>query len=308
MLKTPNVLVVGSINIDLVTESFKFPEPGETIMGKTFTESFGGKGGNQAVAAAKLNANVHLIGCLGQDSYGERIKKYLKNENVNIDGVKETPEFPTGIAHINTSQKENKIVVIPGANSLLDSEHLNNCKHLISQADIIVTQLEIPISTISTLAYLADTFHIPLILNPAPAMKIPEDTLKKVSYLTPNESELQTLTKSSTETSNEVYRSMKKLNSIGIQNVIVTRGKQGVVYSDNNNINSLDAINVDTIDSTGAGDTFNGALAVAIAKGQAIHEAVLFANKAAALSTTKHGAQAGMPSWDEMEDLNINQL
>lgn len=301
MKERPNILVVGSINIDLVTASTEFPLEGETIVGEEFNTFFGGKGANQAVAASRLGAEVSMIGCVGKDDYGKKVKAYLKSENINVDSISEISESSTGIAHINTAKGENKIIIVPGANYKINKDMIDNNLKAILEADIILLQLEIPISIVEYVCKIASKYKIPVILNPAPAKKLPATILKKISYITPNETELAYLCGDNKINSENIQSSISKLHQDGVGNVIVTQGKKGVFYSEAGIFFQENSIKVDVVDTTGAGDAFNGALAVGIAKGNNLTYSIKFANVAAALSITKNGAQEGLPKNIEIE-------
>jgi len=301
MPKDINIVIVGSLNIDLVTTSKRFPDEGETIIGDDFKKYPGGKGANQAVAAVRLGGRVSIIGCVGEDLHGHQIKKDLMKENIDINSVFTVKGINTGIALISTANKQNKITVIPGANYHLNTRMIQDSKEKIKQADIVLLQLEIPMSIISEVIKIAVTERIPVILNPAPAKTLPNSILSGVSFITPNDVELSLLTKTTLNTSDDYKHAINKLHNRGISNVIVTRGQYGVLFSKGECLTHIKSNKVDVLDTTGAGDTFNGALAVALADDKELSEAIEYANIAAALSTTKEGAQTGMPFENEVE-------
>lgn len=301
MQKDINIVIVGSLNIDLVTNSKRFPDEGETIIGGDFEKYPGGKGANQAVAAARLGGRVSIIGCVGDDFHGHQIKNDLKKENINTSAVFTARDIKTGIAQISTANKQNKITVIPGANYHLKAQMIQASKEKIKQADIVLLQLEIPMSSIFETIKIAAAENVPVILNPAPAKNLPESILSGVSFITPNDGELSLLTKTDLKTQDDYRCAINKINNSGINNVIVTRGQDGVAFNKGKSIYQLKSNSVNVVDTTGAGDTFNGALAVSLAEGKDLYEAIEFANIAAALSTTKEGAQTGMPFKNDIE-------
>ncbi|MDE5413350.1 ribokinase [Alkalihalobacterium chitinilyticum] len=297
----PKITVVGSINMDLITETSRFPSPGETILGENYTTLPGGKGANQAVAAARLGADVSFIGCIGADLNGEELKKKLLEEGIDVRGIDTSKVKPTGIAQITVTPDDNHIIVVPGANYELTSQWVEKNKGLIINCDIVVLQLEIPLPIVGEVITLAEQHGVPVLLNPAPAKELPENFLEKITYFTPNETEFMFLTGTSTAEGYEI--AFRSLRQKGIQHVILTRGKQGVVFEKDQQFLKLPSRKVEVVDTTGAGDAFNGALAFGIASKQPLHEAVEFAIKVSAHAVTKIGAQAGMPTMEEVQRL-----
>ncbi|WP_216827528.1 ribokinase [Alkalihalobacterium elongatum] len=297
----PKITVVGSINMDLITETSRFPSPGETILGLNYTNSPGGKGANQAVAAARLGAEVSFVGCIGADSNGGELKKKLIEEGIDITGIDTSKEKPTGIAQITVSSDDNHIIVVPGANFELTSRWIEMNKELIVNSDIVVLQLEIPLSIVDEVISLAYQHNVPVLLNPAPATQLPESILKKITYFTPNETEFSLIT--GYIPGNEYKAAFKSLQQKGIQHVILTRGEQGVMFKKGEQLVELPSRKVDVVDTTGAGDAFNGALAYGIASKQPLHQAIEFAIKVSSHAVTKMGAQSGMPTMKEVEEL-----
>lgn len=295
MKNNPRICVVGSINMDMVTEVSKMPALGETVLGGTFTTHPGGKGANQAIAAARLSANVSLIGAVGKDAFGETLNEYLKSENVDQSGVKIIPYTSTGVATIIVSENDNRIIVSSGANSKVTPEIISESKDIIINSDIVLLQLETPIETVSYTVDLAYKHNIPVIVNPAPYQKMTEEILTKTTYFTPNEGEASSML------SVPLDESIKK-------KLITTKGRQGVQYITSEDIaKKVPAYRVAVKDTTGAGDAFNGALAVEIASGVEIGQAINFANAAAALSISKQGAQDGMPTKKEVKEF-LNKI
>ncbi|HLR67673.1 ribokinase [Virgibacillus alimentarius] len=286
----PTVCIVGSINMDLTITTEKMPMQGETVLGKDFATYPGGKGANQAVAASRLGANVHMIGAVGTDAFGEKLLAHLKKEGINTQGMRTDPSQPTGIANIILSEDDNRIIVAPGANKSVLPDLVDKQKELIKQSDVILMQLEIPMETVLHTLAIASKFQVPVILNPAPYQKLPEALLAKAAYFTPNEIEAEAIKES------PLFSSIQK-------KLIVTEGSEGVTFYENNSQQWIPGHPVEVKDTTGAGDTFNGAFAAEIANGASIREAVTFANAAAALSVTKIGAQGGMPIRQEVKHL-----
>jgi len=284
----PNVCVIGSINMDLTVETDKVPSKGETVIGKGFAEYPGGKGANQAVAAARLGANVHMIGAVGVDSFGDQLLSHLQSENIHIAGIDKLAGQSTGIANIIVSENDNRIIVASGANQFVTPDLIEKHKQLIINSDVIVMQLEIPIDTVVYALNVATEHDIPVILNPAPFQSLPEVAYEQSTYLTPNELEVKEM-----ESDIEIATIKEKL--------IITKGNEGVQFYNGQSFTNVPGFTVDTKDTTGAGDTFNGAFAMKIASGVELNESILFANAAAALSVTKVGAQGGMPVKEEVE-------
>lgn len=291
-----DILVIGSINADLVFDTERRPEPGETVLGNSFITVPGGKGANQAVAAARLGAKVGFIGCVGEDTNGKSMLENLRSQGVDTKGIRILEGVSTGVAGIILSQGENSIIVISGANHLLTKEIIDEKMELILASKLILLQLEIPVPTVEYVIDICSKNGIPVILNPAPAADIGMETINKASFITPNESELKLLFGDS------LIDELLKQNP---NKLILTQGKNGASYHDGERLVQVKGHPVKAVDTTGAGDTFNGALAVGIVEGMELKRAVDFANKAAAISVTKLGAQGGMP-W--REELNNSQL
>lgn len=285
------VVVVGSINIDMVFTSDTRPKAGETVLGNSFDLIPGGKGANQAVAASKLGAETYMVGCVGNDSNGEFSLKNLQKMNVNTDGVKILDNVPTGVANIVVADNDNSIIVVSGANFEVNKEVVNNNLDLILSADIVLLQLEIPVEVVEYVVEICRENNVKVLLNPAPAAKLSISTIENVSYFTPNEHELSLLFKNQ-DTDQVLKRYPNKL--------IVTLGSKGVKYYDGNEIKLIPSNKVNVVDTTGAGDTFCGGLAAALVRGDSIEDAIKFANKAASFTVTKLGAQSGMPVLEDL--------
>jgi ribokinase len=279
--------------MDLVTVATKMPLQGETITGQAFSTFPGGKGANQAVAAVRLGAEVYMLGKVGNDLFGKKLKEILTQENVNVDFVDVAINKETGIASIIISDDDNRIIVVPGANKEVTPEWITSHEEQIRKSDILLLQLEIPLKSVKKAAEIAKKHKIPVILNPAPYQKLPTDLLKDVTYLTPNEHEYKQLLEEATKEEFDIIRAKS----------IITKGEEGVEFLLNNEKILVNAQKVDVVDTTGAGDTFNGALAVALSKQRGLKEAVLFASIAGSLSVTKLGAQSGMPSLNDVKEI-----
>lgn len=287
------VTVVGSLSIDLVVRAAKRPVAGETIIGEDLSLFPGGKGANQAVAAARLGATVTMVGCVGDDSYGEMIIKNLEKENVNTSLVKRFTKKTSGTAHITVAEGDNSIIVVKGTNDLVDESLIEEARAEIASSDIVMAQYEIPLPIIDYLAKVCEEEGTSFLLNPAPAADIQTETLKRITYLTPNENENKLIFPN--KTSDEAIADFPG-------NLLVTLGGKGVRFQ-TDTIQTVPAFKVAVTDTTGAGDTFNGAFAVAIAEGKDIETAVLFGNAAAALSVQKLGAQSGMPGREAVKEM-----
>ncbi len=287
------IIVIGSANIDMITKVPHIPAPGETVLGTDFFTIQGGKGANQAVAASRAGGEVVFLACVGADSFGEEALEAYAKEKIDISYIKKTTEASTGVALINVAASgENSIAVAPGANSQLMPEDIMKHEDLLADAAIILVQLEVPLETIETAAGIAAKYQIPFILNPAPAQKLETTLLEKVTILTPNEQEAQLLAGIKAPPAELATR----LVSMGVKSAIITLGKEGAIYTSNNQeINHLPGIKVKAVDTTAAGDTFNGYLSAELAAGKSLAQAIELANKAAALSVTRLGAQPSVP-------------
>ncbi|MEH6948747.1 ribokinase [Bacillus sp. JJ634] len=286
------IAVVGSVAIDLVVTANKRPIAGETVLGNSFRTVPGGKGANQAVAAARLGAEVSMIACVGDDVYGQSIKNNLRDNGIDITYVEPVTGVVSGTAHITLAEGDNSIIVVKGANDFVTPQFVQQAQPAIERADIILVQQEIPEETVVYLAELCTKLGKKLLLNPAPARKISEVVIEQAAYITPNEHEFVLLFEGENRTD-----VLKKYPN----KIFITEGKNGVRYFDGNEERVISSFIVEAIDTTGAGDTFNGAFAVAVAEGKSYEESVRFANRAASLSVTKFGAQGGMPTRAEVE-------
>lgn len=287
------IVVIGSSSMDLVVTSDQRPGAGETVLGRSFKTVPGGKGANQAVAAARLGAEVYMIGCVGDDHYGTAILENFKQNGVDVTNVEPVTDTESGTAHIILAEGDNSIVVVKGANDLVTPHYVKKSESLIKQADMVLIQQEIPEETVEYVSELCKELDVPLLLNPAPARPLSKKVIDSASYITPNEHEAAVLFDGrSTESALKQYPNK----------VFITEGKEGARYFDGKKEITVPSYTVEAIDTTGAGDTFNAALAVALAEGKSITESLQFANRAASLSVTKFGAQGGMPNRSEVEE------
>jgi len=299
----PHIVVIGSTNTDMIIKVPHLPSPGETILGGEFSIAQGGKGANQAVAAARAGGRVTFISCIGNDLFGKSALEELKKDDIDISAIKIVDGVSSGVALINVSGTgENSISVASGANSLLLPADIEIYADIIKSADMILLQLEIPTDTVAKVIETAAAFNKTVILNPAPACHLDEELLKNVSIITPNENEAAFLTNQLVAEDDHLFFA-KKLHERGVKTVVITLGANGAFYSQPENDGLVPGFIVPAIDTTGAGDTFNGYLAVSLASGNDLQYAVKTANAAAALSVTRMGAQPSIPKYDEIKVL-----
>lgn len=296
------ILVVGSLNMDLVVRVQNLPKLGETILGDAFYENPGGKGANQAVAAARLGAHVSMIGKIGKDAYGTALLENLKKNDIDTDGII-ISDVITGRAVIEVdSMGNNNIVVIPGSNMELTKEDIDEKREIMENSDIVILQQEIPINTVEYVLKQAKKSGKITILNPAPAQKIEDDILKLVDYLILNETELELITGNDTIKDEEYPNIINDLQERGSKNIILTLGEKGGIYSEEDEINTYKALKVKAVDTTAAGDSFIGAFALKLAEEAKTEEAVNFAVAVSALTVTKIGAQQSLPTKTEVSE------
>ncbi|MCC5895260.1 MAG: ribokinase [Alkalibacterium sp.] len=292
----PKITVVGSISTDFVVETEKRPSMGETVEGKTFSTSFGGKGANQAVAAARLGGVTHMLGAVGQDPFGYELLNNLKHNHVFVSGV-ERVTHSSGSAFITLFERDNSIIYVPGANGEYSPDKLEACienQSVIQESDLVMVQNETPDETVRKLIEKCHELHVPLLLNPAPARELDQALIEKVSFITPNETEFDVLFPGQ-KREDVLRRYPNKL--------IITLGSKGATYFDGETVQTVPSLKVENVvDTTGAGDTFNGAFAFAFASGLSIKDSIQFANIAAGLSIQKVGAQTGAPTLEEMKE------
>ena len=299
----PKIVVVGSSNTDLVVQVPHFPSPGETVLGDGFIMAHGGKGANQAVAAARLGAQVTFVSCLGQDSFGEMAMEAYRAEGINTEFIRIDSKAPSGVALILVDPKgENEIAVASGANFTLTVADVEMAEPAIQSADCVLLQLETPLPTVETAVALAKKHEVPVILNPAPARPLPESLLKSVDVLTPNETEAEMLGLVGSDQT-DIARNMLRL---GIETVVMTMGSRGALLVSDGEEQQIPAFPTSAVDTTAAGDAFNGALAVAIASDQPLEDAVRFANAAGAFAASSPGAQSSLPTLEDVTGLISN--
>jgi ribokinase len=304
----PLMTVVGSSNVDLILQLPRFPKPGETVLGGQFFKVQGGKGANQAVAAARAGANVCFISRVGNDDLGKTTIQSYSKDDINVENVSVDTHAPTGVAVIYVdAHGENTIGLAAGANATLTPEHIRHALSVIASSKILLVQLEIPLDSVYESILLAQKSNVPVILNPAPAQPIDSDILKKVSIITPNETEAEILTGIPLTTDDAIKQAAQQLHSMGIKIVIITLGARGVYVATEENRSFVPGFKVTAVDTTAAGDVFNGTLAVAIAEGKMLTDAIRFANAAAALSVTKLGAQTSAPQRNEIDEFILSR-
>ena len=294
------IVVVGSLNMDLVLQIDRMPRMGETIHGKNFAGIPGGKGANQAVAAARLGASVSMIGCVGKDPFGFELVDNLKKNDVDTKQIKILEDSTTGLAMIFVKEADNCIILNSGANYEMTPEYVERLESVIAQADVFVTQLEIPLSTVKAALSIAKRHSLTTILNPAPAQKLEDSIYENVDIIVPNESETELLTGIAVDNEVNIERAMRFFHEKGILNCIITMGARGVVWSGEKGMTCYPAYEVKAVDSTAAGDSFIGALALQMAQKRPLAESIHFCNAVGALTVTKKGAQISLPTINEV--------
>lgn len=295
------ILVVGSINMDMVTYASRIPKQGETAFGRGFIKNPGGKGANQACAAARLGADIAFLGAVGVDAFGKELEDCLRENGVKpiLKRVKE----PTGCATILIEEEnhDNRIIVIQGANGQIWEEDIDKNLALIKEADIIMTQLEIPLETVGYLAEIVHRYHKIFLLNPAPGIQLPEEILAHVTYLTPNETELSLVSGIEIQDEASFFLACETLLGKGVETLLITLGSKGVYLYSNERKELIPAYKVEAVDTTAAGDCFNGAFAAFLAKGMDIRRAISYAEKASSLCVKRRGAICSLPKLDEIK-------
>ena len=297
-----NICVIGSLNMDLVVNVDTMPKPGQTIIGSNFKEVPGGKGANQAVAMARLNGNVSMIGKVGEDGFGQTLINSLKNDKVDTTYIR-TSKGATGVALITVDKNaQNSIVVSPGANFEVKEDDIDNNIEAIKNSDIVVLQLETPLNTIKYALNKAKELNKYTILNPAPAVKLDDEIIKNVDLLTPNETELEIISGVSIETEEDIQKAAQIMIEKGVKELIVTLGSKGSLYINKEKSMFKKAYKVEAVDTTAAGDSYTGALAVALSQDKGIEDAMDFASKVGALSVLKEGAQSSLPTLEDVKN------
>lgn len=296
------ILVIGSSNTDLVIKTEKFPDPGETVIGGVFNTFPGGKGANQAVAAQRLGAEVIFVACLGDDDFGHKAIQGYNKEGIDTQYISIDKDLPTGVASIIVNKEgENSIVVAPGANDRLSKAVIEQITPLMETVDIVLVQLEVPLETIDLAIRKAHAMNKKVILNPAPAKELNNDLYSYIDVITPNESETEILLGEKVSDYESASRAAQIFLNKGVKEVIITMGAQGAFFKNSDEEFLTPAFKSRVVDTTAAGDTFNGALAVAFSEGKSLKDSILFSNKAAAISVTRLGAQSSIPSRDEVD-------
>lgn len=303
-IKNNKIIVIGSANTDMVISAEHFPQPGETIIGFGFMTNHGGKGANQAVAAARLGGDTAFIGKVGNDSFGHSMIDMMRHEGINVSHLMVSPSEPSGVALITTNKAgENTIVLDSGANAHLIPSDIVDAEEMLSQAGIILMQLESPIDTIVQAAAIGKKHGAYVVLNPAPApaTPLPKELLESVDLLIPNETEAAYISELNAVSEKNAYSAIDSIRRLGVSDVIITLGNKGVcALLDGKKVN-IPAFKVKAVDTTAAGDTFCGALCVALSEGKDMIEAIRFGCKAASVSVTRRGAQMSMPRLSELE-------
>jgi ribokinase len=301
-----HIVIVGSLNMDLVVQVPTIPAPGETVLGNNFATIPGGKGANQAVAAARLGANVSLIGRVGADAFGEQLLANAQKEGIDVTHVEYDANAASGVAMISVDARgQNSIAVASGANYCLTAAHVREAWSALENVDLLVMPLETPLETIETAVSLANQAGVKVILNPAPAQKLAPQILAGVDVLVPNEPETTQLTGIEIDSPESTHNAAQALLKLGVGHVVLTLGSRGalVLAGETNLFTQVEPYPVKVVDTTAAGDAFVAGLAVALAEGKELVEAAQFANAVGALAVTKQGAQPGMPTREEVEIL-----
>jgi ribokinase len=295
-----SLIVLGSLNMDLVAQTPRLPMSGETVQGLSFFTAAGGKGANQAVAAARLGATTYLAGRVGGDQFGEELLTGLKADGVNIQPILVTPQTHSGVAIITVDhQGENRIIVIPGANGKVDETDVQRIIPLLPQATVLLLQLEVPLSAIIAAAKVAKNAGVKVMLDPAPAPDdFPQELYSLIDIITPNETEVERLTGLEMTDENLWRKAAKMLLNYGVKTAVIKLGARGVFCMNSSQQFHVNPFPVQVVDTVAAGDGFNGAMATALDRGLSLREAVIWGAAAGALTTTKSGAQPALPNWE----------
>ena len=296
-----DIVVIGSLNMDLVVRAGRMPAAGETIVGSEFKLIPGGKGANQAVAAARMGGAVSMVGRVGGDPFGETLRRSLSEQGVDVGRVRVDEDAPTGTAFIVVEEGgENRIIIVSGANGRVGADDLREAEPLIAAAKAMVLQFEVRLETVEQAMRVAREHDVPVILNPAPAYEVSLDFLHGLKYLVMNETECETITGISCDESEAVEDAADLLRRKGVETVIITLGANGALVAAGGGIEHVPGYPVEALDTTAAGDAFVGALAASVARGKPLAEAVRLANAAGAITVTRVGAQPSLPTWQEV--------
>lgn len=294
--------VLGSINVDHVIRVPYFPKAGETLTGYGYQIAYGGKGANQAVAAARVGANVSFIGAIGDDQIGQSMKQAFEKDGINTEAISIIENQSTGLAMIQVADSgENSIVISAGANEDLSEALVEQYKSHIEQADILLMQLESPLQAVTLATKFAKSAEVKVVLNPAPAQPLPNSLLSQIDIITPNETEAEILTGIKVTDEHSAAVAANHFHQLGIETVLITLGSKGVYYSEKGQGEIIPGFRVEAVDTTAAGDTFNGAFVTALLEGQSPKESIRFAHAAAAISVTRMGAQTAIPNREEVD-------
>ncbi|WP_342609926.1 ribokinase [Vibrio tritonius] len=303
------LVVLGSVNADHVLQVPRFPRPGETLHGNRYQVIPGGKGANQAVAAARLQADIGFIACVGDDAFGRDIRDHFAQDGMNIEHVRIEQDCPTGIAMIQVSDEgENTICISAEANDHLTTEVVNQSRQAIEQADYLLMQLETPMEGVIAAAAMAKQAHTQVILNPAPAKTLPAQLLANIDIITPNETEAEVLTGIAVIDEASAAKAAQALHDQGIHTVMITLGAKGVWVSEQGHGRIIAGFRVKATDTTAAGDTFNGAFVAGLLEKMPLESAIQFAHAAAAISVTRFGAQTSIPHRQEVDEFLAQHL
>lgn len=302
------IVVIGSSNTDLVVNTDRAPEGGETVLGNGFVVNHGGKGANQAVAVSRIGGTVSFISKVGNDTFGSQMRRHYEDEGMDVSYVFVDALAPSGVALIIVDGKaENRIVVAPGANGNLTEEDIDKAGLAVEKSEFVLLQLEIPMATVEYAVRMATSLGKKVIVNPAPACPLSEELLRDVYLITPNETEAGILTGITIVDNDSAIKAAEALLGLGVQNVVITLGEKGALVYNAEVSMFVPAYQVKAVDTTAAGDVFNGALAVALSEGRTLPDAARFACAASAISVTRMGAQNSVPSRDELDNfININ--
>jgi len=299
-----NILIIGSFMMDLVVRTPRVPKNGETIIGTSFNRFPGGKGANQAVAASRLGGQVTMVGKVGNDTFGDEMIEALLSNHVETSNILRDDTYSTGIGSITLDERgNNRIIVVPGANLKFTLSELQEVEELIKNADILLVQFEMDDKVIERAVSIADFYGVPVMVNPAPAHKVSDEFLSKITYLTPNETEAEILTGIKVQDMEGAKRAGRILIEKGVDNVIMTLAEKGALLLTETESTHIPGFQVIPKDTVAAGDAFNGALAVQITKGISLVEGIMFANAAGALTVTKEGAIPSLPKEKEVKEL-----